>query len=337
MPLKFCMSNCEFRHSQPDGGMILQRHGYGEKTLERTKDHKMLTRTQDFPMIILAGSISFLTTMAAFTAMTAPAQADEAPLPGFSDPYGKTPILGYTPGASHIRLANMRDEGTVTNYITIYGLDEKQVIGTVQVDVPAKASVGIQPHLMLETFAPVNWRQPVVMYVENGREKQLWQHLKYDERTGDLEDASVCTNSPHQDYIPARQVVLNAAVNRVGYLSSSITVHNFSDRDGVFEARMYDAGTGAYLGKTDVTLAARASFTQTGLGYYDSSDIVYIQAPEAPASMNIEFVPKAPDAGARLAVSHRVVDYTDGDSVNLSNPCAIHGGMIVIPPLPAPQ
>jgi hypothetical protein len=301
----------------------------------------MFTTTQKFPMIALAGTISFLVTLATFTIMSAPARAQaepvSAPLPGFADPFGRTPILGYTPGSSQIRLANMRDEGTVTNYITIYGLEDKQALGTVQVDVPAKASVAVEPHLMLETFTPVNWRQPLVLYVENGREKQLWQHVRQDDRTGALEDASVCTNSPHQDYIPARQVVLNAQVNRVGYRSSAITVHNFSDVTGRFEARLYDAGTGHPLGKVDLTLAPRSSFSQTGLWYFDNSDVVYIQAPELPGSMNIEFVAKGEDTGARLAVSHRLTDYTREGSVNLSNPCSIHGGTITIPPLPAPQ
>src|SRR5688572_30588038 len=116
----------------------------------------MLSTTQKFPMIALAGTISFFTTLAGFTAMSTPAKADsrlsELPYPNFADPYNKTPIIGYLPGESQIRLANMRDEGMVTNYISIWGQDEKQWLGTVQVDVPAKASVAIEPHLMLETF-----------------------------------------------------------------------------------------------------------------------------------------------------------------------------------------
>jgi hypothetical protein len=226
----------------------------------------MLTTTQKFPMIALAGAISFLATLAAFTAMTSPARADSQlsdlpptnlPRPGFADPYNKTPIVGYTAGQSQIRLANMRDEGTVTNYISIWGQDEKRWLGSVQVDVPAKASLAIEPHLMLQTFAPVNWSQPIVLYVENGREKQLWQHVRNDERTGRIEDTSVCTHSPHQDYIPAQQVVLNAQINRVGPRHSLVLLHNFSEQDAVFEARMYDAATGAYLGKLDIPLAAR--------------------------------------------------------------------------------
>lgn len=261
----------------------------------------------------------------------------EAPLPGFSDPYNRVPVLGYQPGRSALRLANMRDEGATTNIITIYGLDEKQVLGTVQVEVPAKASVQVQPHLLLETFAPVNWRQPVVLYIENGHAKQLWQLVKFDRREGRIEDASVCTNSPHADYIPARQVVLNAQVNRVGYLSSRITVHNFSDRAGTFEARMSDAGTGQSLGKVEITVGAQESLTESGLWYFDHSDIVYIQAPDLPGSMNIEFVPKAPDNGARLAVQHQLLNYASGEVSNLSNPCAIHGGTITLPPIDQPQ
>jgi hypothetical protein len=292
-------------------------------------------------MIALAGAISFLATLASFTVMSGPAKADsqlsQLPMPGFADPYNKTPILGYTPGESQIRLANMRGEGTTTNYISIWGLDEKRWLGTVQVDVPAKASVAIEPHLMLQTLAPVNWRQPVALYVENGREKQLWQHVRYHGRSNAIQDLSVCTYSPHADYIPASQIVLNAYVNRVGPLRSVVSVHNFSEQDAVFEARLYDAGTGASLGKVEISLAARETFSNTALWLFDNSDRVHIRAPDLPGSMNIEFVQKAPQDGARVSVAHWVSDYTTGESVNLSNPCPITGGTITIPPLPAPQ
>jgi hypothetical protein len=301
----------------------------------------MHATTQKFPMIAMAGAISFLATLASFSVMSAPAKADsqlsQLPMPGFADPYGKTPILGYRPGESQIRLANMRDEGITTNYISIWGLEEKRWLGTVQVDVPAKASVQIEPHLMLETFAPVNWLQPVALYVENGREKQLWQHVRYLGRAHELKDVSVCTYSPHADYIPASQVVLNAYISRVGALRSVVSVHNFSEQDAVFEARLYDAGTGASLGKVEIPLAARETFSNTALWLFDNSDQVYIQAPELPGSMNIEFVQKAPQDGARVSVAHWVADYTTGETINLSNPCPITGGTITIPPLPAPQ
>src|SRR5690242_10124301 len=96
------------------------------------KDDPMLKTTHTFPIIALAGTISFIAALTSFT-VSARAQATRpvpiaAPLPGFTDPYNRTPILGYTPGESQIRLANLRDEGVVTNTITIYGLDEKKVL-----------------------------------------------------------------------------------------------------------------------------------------------------------------------------------------------------------------
>ncbi len=301
----------------------------------------MHSTTQKLPMIALAGTISFLATLSFFTTMSAPAKADsllsQLPMPGFADPYGKTPILGYTPGESQIRLANMRDQGSVTNYISIWGMDEKKWLGTVQVDVPAKASLTIEPHLMLQTFAPVNWSQPVALYVENGRERQLWQHVRAKAGSNDLQDMSVCTYSPHADYIPAGQTVLNAAISRVGPLHSLVSAHNFSEQDAVFEARLYNAETGASLGKVEIPLAARESFRNTALWLFDQADQIHTQAGETPASINIEFVQKAPQDGARVSVAHWVMDYTTGETVNLSNPCPITGGTITIPPLPAPQ
>lgn len=291
--------------------------------------------------IAMAGTLPFLAALASFTMMSTPAKADSQlshlPMPDFADPYGKTPILGYKPGESQIRLANMRDEGTATNIISIWGLDEKRWLGTVQVEVPAKASIAVEPHLMLETFAPVNWRQPVALYVENGREQQLWQHVRSTDRASALKDLSVCTYSPHADYIPASQIVLNAYISRVGALRSVVSVHNFSAQDAVFEARLYDAGTGASLGKVEIPLAARETFSNTALWLFDHSDYAFIQAPQPPGSMNIAFVQKAPQDGARVSVAHWVADYTTGETTNLSNPCPITGGTIAIPPLPAPQ
>jgi hypothetical protein len=176
-----------------------------------------------------------------------------------------------------------------------------------------------------------------VLYVENGREKQLWQHVRNNEQTGRIEDASVCTHSPHQDYIPAQQVVLNAQINRVGPRHSLVLLRNFSEQDAVFEARMYDAATGANLGKLDIPLAARESFSETAFALLDQSDQVRVQAIGYPDALNIEFVQKAPQDGARVVVAHALYDYTTGDGTNLSNPCPIHGGMITIPPLPNPQ
>jgi hypothetical protein len=315
--------------------------GLGKLTLARKRKQLMPITDTAFRAALIAGSAA-LALLAGLSARAQDAAAPDAqpiavPLPGFADPFGKTPILGYDTNRSYIRLANMRDEGIVTNYIQIYGVDEEQVIGTLQVDVPAKASLQIQPHLMLETFAPVNWRQPVVMYVENGREKQLWQHVKFDWRTAQISDASVCTNSPHADYIPARQIVLNAQINRVGYITSRITIHNFADIPGIFEARIYDAGTGQSLGQVEIPLAARESFTESGLWYFDQSDLVYIQPPEIPGSINIEFVPKAPDTGARVVVAHMLHNYETDEEVNLSNPCALTGGTITLPPEGQPQ
>ncbi len=268
---------------------------------------------------------------ASFKAMA----GEAAPLPGFGDVWNKTPIVGIEPGTSFVRFANLRDEGAVTNYVEIFGLDDRKTLGSFQVEVPAKASVQIDPARMIQTFAAVNWDQPIVLYVENGREKQLWQHVRYNARSGEFTNASVCTFAPHADYIPPTQVAINVHTNRIGRYVSMVTAHNFTDTAGVFEARLYDASTGKSMGKVDIALEARESFCESGLWFQDAAELSATQ--EIPGHMNIEFVPKAPDTGARLVVGHAVYDFTTGQGPNLSNPCSIHGGIITLPPEGQPQ
>lgn len=87
--------------------------------------------------------------------------------------YARTAITGVEAGASHIRLANIKDD-TVRNYVEIYGLHDRATLGSFTVDVPAKGAVQFQPESMIFSIAPLNWDQPIVLYVENGRDKQLW-------------------------------------------------------------------------------------------------------------------------------------------------------------------
>jgi len=109
---------------------------------------------------------------------------DLPPVPPIgADAYNKTAIINVEAGQSYVRLANFGAEST-RNYVEIFGLADRVTLGSFVVDVPAKATVQFQPELMIHTFAPVNWDQPIALYVENGRSSQLWQHIKLQPRTG---------------------------------------------------------------------------------------------------------------------------------------------------------
>lgn len=262
---------------------------------------------------------------AAFLSASVPtsAQADTASaLPPGAEAYNRTAITGVEAGASFIRLANLRDQPT-RNYVEIYGVSDRASLGSFVVDVPAKASVQFQPELMIQPFAPVNWNQPIVLYVENGRDKQVWQHIKWRARADAFTDASVCASPPHLDYVQPGNAALNVYPGGFSRYASTVTAHNFSDKTGRYEARIFDAATGKRLGAVAFELGARQSFARTGAYFAQQADVV---APVDDARyLNVEFV-SVGDAGARIVVGHEVTDVFTGDTLNLSNPCSIHGG-----------
>ncbi len=248
-------------------------------------------------------------------------------LPPEAGTYNKTAIVGIENGQSLVRLANLRDEPT-RNYVDIYGLTDKATLGSFTVDVPAKASIQFMPELMIYTFAPVNWEQPVVLYVKNGRDKQVWQHVKIDARTGALYDASVCAAPPHLDYAAPGNAALNVYPGYFSRYLSTVSVHNFSDKSGNFEARITDAETGKSVGTVAFTLDPRESFIRNGIWYAGQG------TRESPLDdnryLNVEIVRVGEDTGARVVVGHEVKDLFSGQTTNLSNPCPIHGGLVSI-------
>lgn len=285
---------------------------------------------------LLAADLIFKAALLA-AAFILPAAAQDArdttgpyvPPPGHAD-YNKTAIIGVEAGASHIRLANLRDE-TVRNYVEIYGLGDRQTLGSFTLDVPAKGSIQFQPESMIFSILPLNWDQPVVLYVENGRDQQLWQHVKL--RRSGLTDAGVCAAPVHLDYAPVGNVALNIFAGHFSRYTSQVTAHNFSDQAGEYEVRVYDAATGSRLAASPVTIKARESFSRDGTWF---AGLIQTFAPaDEQRPLNIEFV-LTQDTGARIVVGHTVRDVFTGDVVNLSNPCALHGGIATILELPQP-
>lgn len=264
--------------------------------------------------------------LAAGSSLAADAGATVFPTePDLNAAYAKTAITGVTAGASFIRFANLRGQAT-RNYVEIYGLTDKATLGSFVVDVPAKATVQIQPERMIYTFAPVNWDQPVVLYVENGRDKQVWQHVKLNPATGDFSDASVCVSPPHLDYAAPGNAALDVFPGGLSRYTSTVSVHNFSDVTGRYEAHVYDAATGQQLGAVAFELPARTSFTRQG-SYFAQLAALPARADES-RFLNVEFV-SVGNPVAKITVAHEVTDLA-GRTVNLSNPCPITGGFATI-------
>ena len=241
--------------------------------------------------------------------------------------YNKTAITGIEAGSSFVRFANLRD-APVRNHVEIYGLADKQTLGSFVVDVPAHATIQIQPERMIYTFAPVNWNQPVVLYDENGRDKQVWQNIKLNSRTGDFYDASVCVAPPHLDYAAPGNVALDVFPGGLSRYASTVTAHNFSDVTGRFEARVTDAETGKIAGAVAFELGPRQSFSKPG-SYFAQLAAPASAAYDETRFRNVEFV-SVGDVNARITVGHEVIDTSTGPMVNLSNPCPLTGGIATI-------
>ena len=245
-----------------------------------------------------------------------------------------TPIINVVAGQSFIRLANLRDAGTVTNYVQVYGLSTQEVLAEFQLEVPAKASIQFQPELMVQNLESVTYDQPMVVYLENGYADQVWQHVQVDPISGTLKNASVCTFVPHADYVPPGSTVVNMHTSRVQGLMSVITAHNYTSVDGDFEIMLYDAASGELVGTLPVTIPARstANYVDDQLhrlaGFFPDPDQIHL---------NVEVVARDQTAEARLVVQHRIYDLSTATSEDLSTYCPINGGIIQLPPVGEPQ
>jgi hypothetical protein len=279
--------------------------------------------------VLAAGAL-----LLAGAAQAAEGSVEPRPTPVNGDAYIKTAIVGIEKGRSGVRLANFLDEPT-RNYVNLYGVAEARVLGRAEVEVPAKASLQFKPEqIPWIVTAPINWDQPLVIYVENGRQKQLWQHLQYDPSTGTLSNASICVSPPHQDYAAVDQVAINVFTSRIQRHVSLITLHNFSDADAAFEARLYDFRTGAHVGTANLEIKAHGTFSDSAQWFETEADF---QPHGGQPYINIVFVPVNPAGGARLVVGHAMLDMTMGNAVNVSNPCSIHGGIVQLPYVPAQE
>jgi hypothetical protein len=247
----------------------------------------------------------------------------------------KTAITNVYAGQSAIRFANPRVDAPATLNVNVFGVSDETMIGSFKIEVPAMASIEVHPEEILQTFAPVNWNQLVVLYVESTDDQQLWQHLRRNAVSGDLDNAGVCTYSVAGS-LPPGNLVLNATLlhsigGTVDPYASFISLHNMSDRAVTYEARLFDAVTGEARGRVDVALAAHGTFNQSS-AWYQTNGGWYFPRPNE-KHMNIVFVPKDGTQSTKdLIISHVLMNVVAGDSLNLSNPCPIHGAAAVLPP-----
>jgi len=121
--------------------------------------------------------------------------------------------------------------------------------------------------------------------------------------------------------------VLNVYAGYFSRFASQITVHNFTDKAGRYEARIYNAETGKPIGIVPLEISPRQSLTHPGVWYAGQAGS--LSPIDDHPGLNIEFV-AVEDTGARIVVAHNVRDVFSGTNVNLSNPCAIHGGLVSI-------
>jgi len=150
--------------------------------------------------------------------------------------------------------------------------------------------------------------------------------VQYDANTRTLTDASACSVAPHVDYIPVSNAIINAHSSSIRTSVSLVTIHNFADIASSFDEKIYDAREDKLIGTVPLHLNARSSFNEAVSWFEDWLNFT-------PASnqyhYNIGLVPSS-FPHARLLVGHAVANLATGAGANLSNPCAIHGGIITL-------
>lgn len=278
----------------------------------------------------LAGFAAFVAALTVFAAYAAEGTNGFAPDVENNDAYRNNAIVGLNSSTSFLRFANMRSGEPVRNYVEVYSIDRGRALGRFELDVPAKASIQLN-YLEMISAAGLYYTdvadQDLALYVQNGRDKQLWQHVQYDAVAGSLVNASVCAAAPHVDYVPAQNVAINVHTSSIQRSHSLLTIHNFADVDGSFDANVYDAKDGKLIGTVPLRLPARGSFNESArwfeeqLGFTPTRDQYH---------MNIELVPTS-IPHAKVVVGHAVFNPVTGSGGNLSNPCAINGGIISLP------
>jgi hypothetical protein len=244
--------------------------------------------------------------------------------------YNNNAIINLDPRRSYVRFANFRDQQEpVRNYVSVYDTTAKRVVGSFELDVRAKAAVQLS---YADIVARAGLRfddaseRKLVLYVQNGRDKQLWQHVQYDVNTRNLENATVCSVAPHADYIAPHNVVMNVHSGLMKTQVSIVSLHNFGDVGTSFQANFYDAVSGQALGFVPITLESRQTFERS-VAWYETE--MGLKPSASQFHYNIEIVPTSFPHG-KVVTSHTVLNTEANASANLSNPCALHGGIITI-------
>lgn len=231
----------------------------------------------------------------------------------------KTPVVRIFPTQSYLRLANLGD-APVTHSIEVYGLDSASTLGSVQITVPAKASLQVRPQDMLQTLLPINRDQFMALYIDPSAAKQYVQHVRFDGRTGAFGDATSCLLKSPAAAAPA--AALNVHTSRIARYASFVTVHNAGADPIALEARLTDARTGARLGTIAIPLPARGTHSASGIWYQQQGGL-FLPA-EDQVHFNVEFVPTDGQDTSKLVVGHEVQDLTASSGpINLSTMCAI--------------
>jgi hypothetical protein len=241
-------------------------------------------------------------------------------------------IVGIDPGSSFVRFGNFRDDGlAVRNDVEVYSVSEKRTLGRFDVTVPAKGAAQI-------SFADVVSRagldltevskHELAFYVQNGRSKQVYQHVQYDARTQSLVNASACSYAPAVDYVPPSNIAMNVHTSIIQHIPSHVTIHNFADTDRHLDVRVTDARTGELIGVVPISLAPRSSFNETAVWF--EQQLGWRPARNQP-HINIEAtLIEGNTANPNVLVAHSVFNNRNGAQANLSTVCPIHGGIITL-------
>ncbi len=207
---------------------------------------------------------------------------------------------------------------TATVSATLIGSPSARNYGTTQVSIPNNASRQIPITQLMTEVGLIGLLSPddrLAVYLQSGNEPVAVQHVLFNATSRFFENLSSCLDSSFSD---GNSALINIHTSRIADYTSIITIHNFGATETTYDIDVFNAESGASLGRVPVTVPANATFEQP-FSYFENQ--ISIPATPPMYHANLEAFPRS---GARTAsITHTVYNSQFSSYVNLTSFCTI--------------
>ena len=172
---------------------------------------------------------------------------------------------GYAGNLSYVRFANLNDTKSVVTSVRIIGNTTGTDYGTAIVTSPARSSPQFSAKDLLAS-AGGSALDPkdefLTLYLQSTEFLSAVQHVYFNNDTGFFENMSVCGYESGLTYTPLTAALTNvhSSLLSANY-PSVVQVLNRRAATVTVRLRVYEGGTGAYLGPIEIQAAANTAYT----------------------------------------------------------------------------